>query len=602
MRGIGWHNIYPLTGATPADREAHRKIARRIKDAGFNFCRFHTHCRFPEVFDVADELGIMLQPELPYYNDVPCNGQVFDPFADAKELYENYRRHPSFAVLSGGNEGSYGPETSRRFYAFYKRLDPDRVVLGQDGFNNVWTNKRGTSDYEGGPMNVWPRGSVETDAPFVAHEYLNLSVKADSRVAARFTGVRLPPGSREERAAWLERFGIGLGQGDRLQDAQARLQRIWRKYGFEQARLDPHCDGYSYWSLQDTNTKSKYGYSGQGLFNPFCEDKPFGDTAESVRIYNSPTCLLFDTDDRTYDPEAERARWAKNPFGMHLTDFATNRVRTAGERIAAHFSLAHYGDAPLAAGRLDWRLTTSAGVVLASGSEPVAAQDLGAVRPIAAFDIDVPAVGAATRATLTATFAGVSNAWDWWLFPQRTKLNGRGIYVAPEFRARLSPRLAGCADGLEAADTVIAPAGGALSAEARRQHKNLITLAGQDGEVNITLGWWWMGKQMGLVLEDRAELKALPHDGLISPLLFRIVKTGAEMPLKGFVQADQIVYCEGGEACYSYLAARTREDGCREAAVNGLDLLADLPEADAILAGVLGTFSGFNGNAKEITR
>ena len=599
MRGIGWHNIYPLTGAMPADREVQRKIARRIKNAGFNFCRFHTHCRFPEVFEVADELGIMLQPELPYYNDVPCNGQVFDPFTDAKEIYENFRRHPSFAVLSGGNEGSFGPETSKRFYAFYKRLDPDRVVIGQDGFNNIWTNKRGTSDYEGGPMNVWPRGSVETDAPFVAHEYLNLSVKADSRVAARFTGVRLPPGSRAERAAWLGRFGIGLEQGDRLQDAQARMQKLWRKYGFEQARLDPQCDGYSYWSLQDTNSKSKYGYSGQGLFNPFCEDKPFGDTAESVRVYNAPTCLLFDTDDRTYGPEAEKARWAKNPFGMHLTDFATNRVRTAGEKIAAHFSLAHYGDAPLAAGRLDWRLTTSGGVVLASGSEPVAAQDLGAVRPIATFDIRVPEVGTATRATLTATFAGVSNAWDWWLFPRRTPLDGRGVFVAPEWRARLAPRLAGCADDLGSADTVIAPAGGALAAEARRLHKNLITLAGQDGEVNITLGWWWMGKQMGLVLEDRAELKTLPHDGLVSPLLFRIVKTGAEMPVAGFSQADQVVYCEGGEACYSYLAAKTRADGRRETAVNGLDLLADVPEADAILGGLIRASSGFNMQGKK---
>lgn len=177
MRGVGWHNIYPLSGATPVDRGLQRQIARRIKDAGFNFCRFHTHCRFPEIFEVADELGIMLQPELPYYCDVPCNGQVFDPFSDARELYENYRRYPSFAVLSGGNEGSYGPVTSKRFYEFYKRLDPDRVVIGQDGFNNVWTNGRGTSDYRGGPMNVWPRGSLETDVPFVAHEYLNLSVK-----------------------------------------------------------------------------------------------------------------------------------------------------------------------------------------------------------------------------------------------------------------------------------------------------------------------------------------------------------------------------------------------------------------------------------------
>ena len=224
LRGAGWHSVFPLEGAAPADRETYRALARRIKAAGFNYCRFHTSCRPPELFDACDEVGIMLQPELPYYADIPATGQVFDPFGDAEELYLNYRRHPSFAVYSGGNEGWFGPVASKRLYEEIKARDPDRLMISQDQRLNKKTNQPGTSDFQGGPMNVWPRGSVDPDTPFVCHEYLNLSVKLDSRLAEKFTGVWMPPTSREVRAGWLAKFGLDLARGDTLQDSQAAMQ------------------------------------------------------------------------------------------------------------------------------------------------------------------------------------------------------------------------------------------------------------------------------------------------------------------------------------------------------------------------------------------
>ena len=586
VRGCGWHAIDPIRGTTPRDRGEILRQARKIRASGFNACRFHTSCREPEVFEAADEVGLLLQPELPYYNDVPASGQAFDPMGDAEELWRNYRRHPSFAVYSGGNEGWFGTKQSKAFYEAIKATDPDRLAICQDGWFNPESNQRGTADFQGGAMNVWPRGSIDPDMPFFCHEYLNLTIKADSRLADRFTGVWLPPVSRTDRRDWLARFGLDLTRGDRLQGAMAVLQKTWRKYGFESARLDPHCDGYSYWSLQDVCSRFKGACTGQALYDPFFGDKPCGDTPASVARYNSETCVLMDVSPRLYGPDEEAARFKRNPFEMYLTDFATNRVRTAGERIDAHFYLAHYGERDLPAARLVWKLVAD-GRTLASGEKAIGDQTVGAVREIATEDIAVPDVRTACHAVLEArVVAGTSsfeNAWDWWLFPKRAKIDGRGVYVADAFRAALAPRFTELAAAAGEARVVIAPTNDPAVAVARAAGKRLVTISGTEGPVSVTLGWWWLGDQMGAVLEQAPELRYLPHDGVLSPLLFRIMKKGEELR----AGSTPLVYGEGGEACYSYLRRTTHPSGCVEYAVTGMDLLADFAESDAILRGLV---------------
>ena len=63
---------------------------------------------FGVAFEAADEVGLMLQPELPYYGDYPTEAFAFDPFRDLTELYRHYRRHVSFTTYSTGNEGIAG--------------------------------------------------------------------------------------------------------------------------------------------------------------------------------------------------------------------------------------------------------------------------------------------------------------------------------------------------------------------------------------------------------------------------------------------------------------------------------------------------------------
>ena len=560
VRGFGDDHVYPLTGVTPADREVHRAHLAKARKAGFNYVRLHTHCEVPEYFEAADELGIMIQPELPYYSDVPTEGFAFDPKRDVTELWRNYRRHPSFAVYSMGNEGSFGDVLDRRLHRYVKAMDPDRLKIGQDCHVPTYT-PADRADFAGGPTRPWARGSFESDRPFVTHEYLNLSVKLDSRQEGRYTGAWLPPTTRGKRAAWLAQFGLDLDWGDRLQDAQHVLQGVWQKRGVESARLDPFCDGYIFWTIVDVvvwNDKAG-AYSAQGLFDPFWGDKPKGLSAEQFAAFNSPSCVLVDL------PQS-------------------NAVYAAGETFRADVKLAHYGDEPLRGAKAAWSLETADGR-LAGGEREVGDVALGGVRPVAAFDVTVPEVEKPVKAAFRVSVGGIVNSWDLWLFPKRRAPENCRIAVAPAFVRALAGRYPGMlpTERLDKAQVVIARKDSAEAKAALAAGKNLITVDGESENPNVSLGWWWMGDQVGTAIKAHPALGDFPHEGALTPLMFRLVKKGGlVLPAADLKAEDLIIAGEGGNACFAYLAER-QSGKSRILECHGLDLVSDTPEGAFLL-------------------
>ena len=155
-------------------------------------------------------------------------------------------------------------------------------------------------------------------------------------------------------------------------------------------------------------------YTAQGLFNPFWEPKRGGFSPAEFAQFNSPSCLLLDVPD-------------------------TKRVFTSGDTLDADFLFAHFGDAPLKGASLTWRLepTGTTGILPVAGEIP-----LGPARKVATANITFPAVSKPVKATLTATLGGVSNSWDFWVFPRRARRDGSALAVAPQFRSELAKRYA----------------------------------------------------------------------------------------------------------------------------------------------------------------
>lgn len=522
VRGFGDDHIYPKSGLTPADRSVHRAYLGIAKRAGFNYVRLHTHCEVPEYFDAADELGIMVQAELPYYSDVPTENFSFDPKRDVTELHRHFRRYVSFSVYSMGNEGSFGAELDRLLHRYVKEMDPDRLKINQDS-QALDNNTSECADFAGGPTRMWPRGSFERDRPFVAHEYLNLCVKCDSRDERKYDGcVWQPPATRERRAAWLARFGLTHGWGDLLQDAQNALQAYWQKRGVEAARADPNCDGYSFWTVCDVvvwNPRAE-AYSAQGLFNPFREPKRRGWTPEGFARFNSPSCVLCDFD-------------------------GTNTVFTSGDRISV----------------TTWRV----------GENPTKPERRTFV---------AETVGCAMARDFELEIGGVTNSWPIWIFPRRERRHLDDVACDEGLLPKLSDRY--LFSSAERAHVIISDGSGKARPGVRR-----IVLGEASGAPNVELGWWWMGNQVGTALRAHPALARLPHDGILSPLLFRILKTGEKLPIAGVGEDDLIIVGEGGENCFAYLYEK---DG--DVHVRGLDLLASYPEATAVLDGIIDYLRG----------
>jgi hypothetical protein len=203
--------------------------------------------------------------------------------------------------------------------------------------------------------------------------------------------------------------------------------------------------------------------------------------------------------------------------------------------------------------------------------------------------ITCPDIAKPTKATLTATLGGVSNSWDFWVFPRRALRDGSAIAVAPRFCAALEKRYANllAPEAAARAKVVVAEYGTPLAAEALARGQRVVTLAGTEGKPNVSLGWWWMGRQVGTALAQHPALAALPHEGVLSPLLFRLVlQTGKPMPYAGLAQDDMLMVGEGGEMCFLYLAQANVGSG-KALMAFGLNLLAETPEAAALLDGLV---------------
>ena len=141
LRGKHDGLIFPLTGYAPTDVESWRKVMQTAKDYGINHYRFHTCCPPDAAFTAADELGIVMSPELPFWGTIHEPGEEgYDETERAFLIEEGFRmlrefgHHPSFVFLSMGNELWGSKKALNQMLWAYKMYDPDKLYVS--GANN----------------------------------------------------------------------------------------------------------------------------------------------------------------------------------------------------------------------------------------------------------------------------------------------------------------------------------------------------------------------------------------------------------------------------------------------------------------------------------
>lgn len=130
LRGKHDGMVFPLTGYAPMEKEAWRKVFETAKQYGINHYRFHTCCPPEAAFCAADEMGIYLEPELPFWGTVAAKGEDgYDPdereflFREGKRILKAFGNHPSFLLFSLGNELWGSHEALDEILGAYKGMD-----------------------------------------------------------------------------------------------------------------------------------------------------------------------------------------------------------------------------------------------------------------------------------------------------------------------------------------------------------------------------------------------------------------------------------------------------------------------------------------------
>ncbi len=147
---------WPDTGLTPPDSDALRRDVEITKRMGFNGVRKHQKIEDPRYLYWADRLGLVVWEEMP-------SAYRFTATSIARltrewiETIQRDRSHPCIVAWVPFNESWGVPDlpaiAAQRHYVqglyhLTKTLDPDRPVLGNDGWESTATDIIGIHDYD----------------------------------------------------------------------------------------------------------------------------------------------------------------------------------------------------------------------------------------------------------------------------------------------------------------------------------------------------------------------------------------------------------------------------------------------------------------------
>ncbi|HOR22726.1 MAG TPA: beta-glucuronidase, partial [Ruminococcus sp.] len=219
LRGRHDGLVFPLTGAAPTTVEEWHEYLQTAKNWGLNHVRFHTCCPPDAAFTAADMLGIFMQPELPFWGTLAAPGEEgFDQreqdflISEGMRILKTFGNHPSFVMMSLGNELWGSSERMGQILEKYRTADPRHLYT--QGSNNFqfFPNIRPEDDFFSGVRLSKDRlirgsyaacdkpfGFVQTDRPSTAHSYDEVIFPAEMS------------GSSEEGDEFIEiQYGTGV--------------------------------------------------------------------------------------------------------------------------------------------------------------------------------------------------------------------------------------------------------------------------------------------------------------------------------------------------------------------------------------------------------
>ncbi len=296
---------YPETGHPPMTVSEWKEILQKYRSYGINCVRFHSHCEPEAAFAAADELGMLLQPELSHWDPKDAFGteESYRYYrAELVDLLKTYANHPSFVMLTLGNElqaRGEGRDRMQDLVRTAKQLDPTRLYAngsntfygeeGCDPESDFYTSQsckdvviRGTFSGMRGYINEnYPSADHTYDAamaeirksytkPVFSFEVGQFEVLPDFGELESFQGISDPVNLKLIRKRVEERGLLPVWK--KYVEATGELSRLAYREEIEAAMRTRELSGISLLGLQDFPGQ---GTALVGMMNSHLEPKPY---------------------------------------------------------------------------------------------------------------------------------------------------------------------------------------------------------------------------------------------------------------------------------------------------------------------------------------
>lgn len=453
LRGEANCAEYPETGHPPMTIPEWKEMLLKYRSYGINFVRFHSHCEPEAAFAAADELGMLLQPELSHWDPKDAFGteESYRYYrAELVDLLKTYANHPSFVMLTLGNElqaQDEGRERMRELVRTAKRMDPTRLYAngsnafygeeGCDPESDFYTSQsckdvviRGTFSGMRGYLNEnYPSADrtydeamaeirKEYQKPVFSFEVGQFEVLPDFEELESFHGISDPVNLKLIKKRVEER-GL-LPTWEKYVEATGELSRLAYREEIEAAMRTRELSGISLLGLQDFPGQ---GTALVGMMNSHLEPKPYDFARpERFREFFQECRILVKLPHYTYE---------------------------AGERLIAEVEAANFGKRNIE-GVFCWTLAgkksvsengnceaaeiKSKNTVIATGEDTeITICRPGSYTEVGSLDIPLDFVEKNTALTLKVRIGDSISAYPIWVYRKTTPVCPENVYETRAF-------------------------------------------------------------------------------------------------------------------------------------------------------------------------
>jgi len=406
LRGTLECAIFPKTGYPATEVTEWLRIFDICRAHGLNHMRFHSWCPPKAAFDAADQTGFYLQVEVSSWSRNLGESKPIDRYLyeESQRMIEAYGNHPSFCLMSYGNEPSGKEHVTylTEFVNYWKRKDKRRIYTSgaghhlvlpvsdyissqrpriqrwREGLKSIINAEPPRTDYD------WSAFNSSCEQPVVSHEIGEWCVYPNFKEITKYDGV-LKAKNFEIFQESLKEHGMEQ-LADSFLLASGKLQTLCYKADIEAAL---RTKGFGGFQLLDLHDFPGQGTALVGVLDAFWDEKGYVSPQEYKRFCNSTVPLV---------------RLKK-------------RIFTNQEQFEATAEVAHFGETPINGCIPEWKVNDKNGKIIQSGEFSKTDIPLGNGFQLGEISFPLALITNPEKLTLEVSVGSFLNRWDFWVYP-----------------------------------------------------------------------------------------------------------------------------------------------------------------------------------------